>query len=170
MLSVGFIPDSYAGKSSPYSKPMTGLPPPHLARAELTARLAQVRQQTVRLTQGLSEADQQLQSMPDASPTKWHLAHTTWFFEVMVLRPLGRGTPGLDERWLTLFNSYYEALGPRHPRPQRGVLSRPSLAEVLHWREQVDRSLLGWLQVASDDALAAMWSTLELGLNHEQQH
>lgn len=170
MLSVGFKPGSYAAKASQYSKPMTGLPPPHLARAELTARLAQVRQHSVRLSQGLSEADQQLQSMPDASPTKWHLAHTTWFFEVMVLRPLGRGTPGLDERWLTLFNSYYEALGPRHPRPQRGVLSRPSLAEVFQWREQVDRSLLGWLQVASDDALAALWSTLELGLNHEQQH
>jgi ergothioneine biosynthesis protein EgtB len=141
-----------------------------LSRADAVARFLAVRGRSEALAEGLSEADQQVQSMPDASPVKWHLAHTTWFFEVMVLRPLGLGTPGLDDRWLVLFNSYYESLGPRHPRPQRGVLSRPSTTEVLAWRRQVDERLIDWLQSASDRALAAMWSTLELGLNHEQQH
>ncbi|REM27291.1 ergothioneine biosynthesis protein EgtB, partial [Mycobacterium tuberculosis] len=74
--------------------------------------------------------DQCIQSMPDASPTKWHLAHTTWFFESVLLQPHAGGYQPFDPRFLYLFNSYYEALGPRHPRPQRGLLTRPSLDEV----------------------------------------
>ena len=92
-------------------------------RDTMAARFQQVRNQTVALTATLSAEDQCLQSMPDASPTKWHLAHTSWFFEAMLLRPLEAGYKAYDDRFLYLFNSYYEALGPRHPRPQRGLLS-----------------------------------------------
>ena len=88
--------------------------------------------------QGWSAEDMALQSMPDASPAKWHLAHTSWFFEALVLGPHAPGYRPHDERFARLFNSYYESLGPRHPRPQRGMLTRPSLAEVLSYRAAVD--------------------------------
>ena len=93
-----------------------------------------VRQHSQQLTEGLSAEDQSLQSMPEASPSKWHLAHTTWFFETLVLQAHAPGYQPVDSRWARLFNSYYESLGPRHPRPQRGLLSRPSLAEVWQYR------------------------------------
>jgi hypothetical protein len=93
---------------------------PTEARHALIARLRAVRAETVRRTRTLSAEDQCVQSMPDASPAKWHLAHTTWFFEAMVLQPLAPGYRPFDLRSPRLFNSYYEALGPRHPRPQRG--------------------------------------------------
>ncbi|HTM95566.1 MAG TPA: ergothioneine biosynthesis protein EgtB [Croceibacterium sp.] len=112
----------------------------------------------------LSEADAQLQSMDDASPAKWHLAHTTWFWETFLLRDHLPGYRLFDERWPFLFNSYYEAEGPRHTRARRGLLSRPSLAEVLAWREHVDAAMDGLL----DDFARA--DLIELGIAHEQQH
>ena len=91
---------------------------------------------TENLAAGLSPEDQQLQSMPETSPTKWHRAHTTWFFEAFLLEP--RGVDVVDARYALLFNSYYEAQGPRHPRASRGVLSRPSAAEIGDYRRRVD--------------------------------
>ena len=103
--------------------------------------------------------------MPDASPAKWHMAHTTWFFETFVLA----NVPGyriFDERYAFLFNSYYEAVGPRHPRERRGMLTRPALADVLAWRGHVDDALTAALPQLDPAALALV----ELGINHEQQH
>ena len=94
-------------------------------------RFVDVRTYTEQLAEPLSAEDQTVQSMPDASPTKWHLAHTTWFFETFVLRPHAPGYRSFDPAYEYLFNSYYEAVGPRHPRPQRGMLTRPGLDEIM---------------------------------------
>ncbi|VWX46647.1 putative Hercynine oxygenase [Novosphingobium sp. 9U] len=112
----------------------------------------------------LSDADATVQSMPDASPAKWHLAHTTWFFETFLLRDHLPGYTRFDERWPFLFNSYYEAEGARHARAARGLLSRPSLDEVLAWRAHVDAALAPLL---TRPELAPL---IELGIQHEQQH
>ncbi|BEP70181.1 ergothioneine biosynthesis protein EgtB [Variovorax sp. V35] len=129
-----------------------------------------VRAASVALAAPLSAEDQCIQSMPDASPTKWHLAHTTWFFETVLLQPHAAGYQPFDARFHYLFNSYYEALGPRHPRPQRGLLTRPSLDEVHAYRRHVDEAVLALL--AAPEALdwAAIEAIVALGLNHEQQH
>jgi ergothioneine biosynthesis protein EgtB len=121
-----------------------------------------VRQATLDLVAPLSAEDCAIQSMPDASPAKWHLAHTTWFFETFVLQPHVPGYRVFDAAYGYLFNSYYNAIGKRHPRPERGMLSRPSLDEVLAYRRHVDES------VPAAKALPA--GLLELGLHHEQQH
>lgn len=133
----------------------------------LAARLTHVRERSVELAAPLSAEDAMLQSMPEASPAKWHLAHTTWFFDAFVLAALPGRKP-VDARWHELFNSYYEAAGPRHPRPQRGLLSRPALPEVLDYRARVDADLQDALArgVLDDAALRR----IELGLQHEQQH
>jgi len=132
----------------------------------LTALLRSTRDRSLALVAPLSDEDAQLQSMPDASPAKWHLAHTTWFFETLVLAPHLPGYRVFDERWPRLFNSYYESLGPRHARPQRGLLSRPSLADVKAYRQHVDAALADLLPIASPEALRL----IELGCHHEQQH
>jgi ergothioneine biosynthesis protein EgtB len=134
----------------------------------LAEAYAAVRAHSARLTQPLTVEDHGLQSMADASPTKWQLAHTTWFFETMVLQAWPGYQP-FDPAYFYLFNSYYEALGPRHPRPQRGLLSRPSLEEVWRYRAHVDAALQRFLADAPADRLtdAAM---VTLGLHHEQQH
>jgi ergothioneine biosynthesis protein EgtB len=130
----------------------------------LAARYAAIRSQTEALAAPLSVEDCALQSMPDASPVKWHLGHTTWFFETFVLeRALPDFAPYRAE-FRTLFNSYYVGVGPRHPRPERGLLSRPSLEEVLAYRASVDERMQ---RVLREDGMAAL---IELGLNHEQQH
>jgi ergothioneine biosynthesis protein EgtB len=125
---------------------------------------ALVRGATAALTAPLSAEDCAIQSMPDASPAKWHLAHTTWFFETFVLQPQVRGYRVFDPAFGYLFNSYYNAIGERHPRPERGMLSRPSLEEVLAYRRHVDAAIAGLLQKEAPSPL------LELGLHHEQQH
>ncbi len=124
-----------------------------------------VRSRTEELAAPLSAEDQTVQSMPDASPTKWHLAHTTWFFETFVLRPHVPGYAAFDASYEYLFNSYYEAVGPRHPRPQRGLITRPGVEEVLAYRRHVTASML---DILSDDH--AVHDLVELGLHHEQQH
>ena len=136
---------------------------------ELAARYRAVRAQSERLRAPLSEEDCQAQSMPDASPVKWHLAHTTWFFETFVLDPGVRGHQPFHPAFRVLFNSYYQGVGEQHPRPQRGLLTRPSLAEVQEYRAQVDRRLLDWLS-SDDDRVAQLAPVIEVGLNHEQQH
>jgi len=132
----------------------------------LAARYAQVRAATLALAAPLSAEDQCVQSMPDASPVKWHLAHTSWFFETVVLRPHLPGYEVFDPAFAQLFNSYYVSLGPRHPRPQRGLLTRPSLQQVLDYRAHVDAAIARLLHQGGGDALPL----LELGLHHEQQH
>jgi ergothioneine biosynthesis protein EgtB len=132
----------------------------------LPSLLHRTRAHSLALAAPLSDEDAQLQSMPDASPAKWHLAHTTWFFETLVLAPHLPGYRVFDERWPRLFNSYYESLGPRHARPQRGLLSRPSLAEVKAYRQHVDAALAMLLPQADDAAR----HLIELGCHHEQQH
>lgn len=136
----------------------------------LGARYLSVRRHSLELAAPLSAEDQCVQAMPDASPTKWHLAHTSWFFEALVLGPHAPGHRPHDERYARLFNSYYESLGPRHPRPQRGLLTRPSQAEVLDYRAAVDAAMLEFIGVADADSLAAAAPWVELGLQHEQQH
>jgi ergothioneine biosynthesis protein EgtB len=132
----------------------------------LPDRCRAVRALSRALAAPLSDADASLQPMPDASPAKWHLAHTTWFFETFVLRDHDAAYRPYDESWAYLFNSYYEGEGERHPRPRRGMLSRPSLAELLAYRDHVDAALLGLLPLLPPQGLARV----ELGLNHEQQH
>ncbi|MBX3024211.1 ergothioneine biosynthesis protein EgtB [bacterium] len=136
---------------------------------ELAARYRAVRGETERLRAPLTPEDCQAQSMPDASPVKWHLAHTTWFFETFLLEPGRSAYQPFHPTFRVLFNSYYQGVGEQHPRPQRGLLTRPSLDEVLAYRAHVDRALLDWL--AGDDAtVVALTPVLEIGLHHEQQH
>ena len=140
-----------------------------LRAAALRGRYDDVRDVTTGLAAPLSAEDQIVQSMPDASPTKWHLAHTTWFFETFVLSRFVPGYRPVDERYAYLFNSYYEALGPRQPRPRRGALTRPPLADVRAYREAIDERMEAFL----DDLPAAPGDArerTELGLHHEQQH
>jgi ergothioneine biosynthesis protein EgtB len=135
-------------------------------RPELTSRYCQVRQRSLDLTRGLTAEDQQVQSMPDVSPTKWHLAHTTWFFETFLLTERAREYPVFDPDFGYLFNSYYEQVGARHPRPSRGLLTRPSLAAVLNFRSHVDEAMVRLIE-ADPAGCAAL---VELGLAHEEQH
>ena len=132
----------------------------------LAERLFATRRLTLDLAAPLSDADATIQPFPDASPAKWHLAHTTWFFEAFVLRDHAPGYRPFDERFAYLFNSYYEGEGERHPRPKRGMLSRPSLDEVRSWRGHVDQALERVLPSLPPQAL----DLIELGINHEQQH
>ena len=125
-----------------------------------------VRKLTEQLAAPLSAEDQTVQSMPDASPTKWHLAHTTWFFETFVLRPHARDYRVFDPAYEYLFNSYYEAVGPRHPRPQRGMITRPGVAEILAYRRHVSDAMAALL-TGGDNRIDQL---VELGLHHEQQH
>jgi ergothioneine biosynthesis protein EgtB len=134
----------------------------------LAQRLAESRAATLALTRPLTAEDQQVQSMPDVSPTKWHLAHTTWFYETFVLGPHLSGYRPFDPKFAYLFNSYYEAVGDRQPRAERGLLSRPSLEDVLAYRAHVEPGLE---RLAKDEAAwAAAAPLVELGINHEEQH
>ena len=133
---------------------------------EALARYRRVREATLDLTATLSAEDQVAQSMPDASPTKWHLAHTTWFFETFLLTPHLADYRPFDPAFGYLFNSYYEAVGPRQPRPQRGLLTRPSLERVLAYRAHVDQAMSRLLSQGA----GALKPLLDLGLAHEEQH
>ena len=137
------------------------------ARSALERLYREVRAATVALALPLSDADATVQSMPDASPAKWHLAHTTWFFESMVLTNAAPKYKVFDERFNFVFNSYYESVGARHPRPLRGLLTRPTLAEVLAYREYVDAAISQLLQTMPAQSVLQV---IELGCHHEQQH
>jgi ergothioneine biosynthesis protein EgtB len=129
-----------------------------------------VRAETERRAGKLEAEDQVVQSMPDASPTKWHRAHTTWFFEQFLLLPHLGGYQVFDADFGYLFNSYYVAAGPRHARPRRGLLTRPSSAEVAAYRAHVDEAVERLLASAPDAALPEVLRIVEIGLNHEEQH
>lgn len=137
----------------------------------LTQQFIKVRDASLQITKSLSPEDQMLQSMPDASPTKWHLAHTTWFFETFILLPNSPGYKAFDERYQFLFNSYYKRLGSHPNRGSRGLMSRPSLEEVRAYRAHVDSAILTLLQKHNgDETERGILSLIEVGLNHEQQH
>ncbi len=134
----------------------------------LSAQYLRVRKLSIALAAKLAPEDTVVQSMPDVSPTKWHLAHVTWFFERFVLESFVSGYERLDDDYDYLFNSYYYTAGQMHARPKRGLLSRPTLAQVLDYRAHVDEHMLRLLDSRSGDAELA--AVVALGLNHEQQH
>jgi ergothioneine biosynthesis protein EgtB len=136
----------------------------------MAARYRATREGTERLCERLEVEDYGLQSMPDCSPPKWHLAHTTWFFETFVLAEHEPDFRPHHPQYRYLFNSYYEAVGERWPRPARGLLSRPTVAGVYDYRRAVDGRMGALLGTASEQALARIEPLVELGLNHEQQH
>ncbi len=138
------------------------------SESALAEHCRRVRDLTVGLCQPLEDEDYVVQSMPDASPAKWHLAHTSWFFEEFVLQRAVSGYRFYDDRFRYLFNSYYNAVGPMHGRPLRGLLSRPTVAEVLAYRTHVDEQMHALL--ARPQLEPGMLERIVLGLNHEQQH
>ena len=143
-------------------------PSPRSNTTALETRYAEVRAVTRELAAPLSPEDAAIQSMPEASPAKWHLAHTTWFFETFVLEARDPRRKPFDPAFRVLFNSYYNAVGEKHPRPERGMLSRPSFAQVIAYRDAIDAEMRELLSrdVPPPEALAIV----ELGLHHEQQH
>jgi ergothioneine biosynthesis protein EgtB len=139
--------------------------------ARLAAGFDQVRQRSLHLAEPLSPEDCCAQSMPDASPVKWHLAHTTWFFETFILEAREPDFRPFHPAFRMLFNSYYNGVGDKHPRPHRGLLTRPTLAEVLAYRQDVDRRMAALIASAPADArFDSLAALVELGLQHEQQH
>ena len=140
---------------------------PVAASQAVMSRFQDCRARTLQLIDGLSDADVTVQSMDDASPAKWHLAHTTWFFEEFVLGPFVASYRPADPRYRFLFNSYYEAVGPRHARPRRGLLTRPTIDEVVAYRRRIDDALFSLL---ADDPPRRALDLVELGIQHEQQH
>ena len=140
------------------------------ARAHWREAFRAVRAETERRAAPLSAEDQIIQSMPDASPAKWHRAHTTWFFEQFLLVPHAPFYRVFDQRFAFLFNSYYVAAGPRHARPKRGLITRPTVAEVAAYRAHVDAAVERLVAEAKPAALPEVLRVLEIGLHHEQQH
>ncbi len=139
--------------------------------SSLAQRFQQVRGQTERLAQPLSAEDCQLQSMPDASPAKWHLAHVTWFFETFILERFEKNFQPFDAGFRVLFNSYYNGVGAKHPRAQRGMISRPALEQVLAYRAQVDERMQNVMaQMPAGPVRDDLQQLVTLGLQHEQQH
>ncbi len=141
---------------------------PCLTQQEISTAYTLVRQQTEHLVSRLSPEDCQIQSMPDASPTKWHLAHTTWFFETFVLLKYQPSYNTVNEHYAVLFNSYYNAIGAQYSRPKRGLLSRPALSEIKEYRTKVDESMTAFINQLDDGS--PVLKLIQLGLNHEQQH
>ena len=140
------------------------------ARRVWSEKFATVRAETESRASHLSPEDQNVQSMPDASPAKWHRAHTTWFFEQFLLKAHAAGYREFDERFGFLFNSYYVAAGPRYARPERGLITRPNTEEVAAYRARVDAAVAELLQSADAATLEKIIPVVEIGLHHEQQH
>lgn len=144
-----------------------------MTSTDLLQRWAAVRQHSLDLTATLSAEDCCVQSMPDASPVKWHLAHTTWFFETFILEQYEQQFQAYQPAFRMLFNSYYNDIGDKHPRPQRGLLTRPAFDTILDYRAQVDariRRCISAMSATSEAAAARLRQLLELGIQHEQQH
>jgi ergothioneine biosynthesis protein EgtB len=142
----------------------------HSQPGAMAARYRAAREETELLCENLEVEDYGLQSMPDCSPPKWHLAHTTWFFETFVLAEHEPGFRPHHPQYRYLFNSYYEAVGERWPRPARGLLSRPTVTEVYEYRRAVDERMNALLGTGNEQTLARIEPLIEIGLNHEQQH
>jgi ergothioneine biosynthesis protein EgtB len=148
--------------------PTTGAAKTSLSEPSIDRRYHAIRKRTTELCAGLEPEDFVVQSMPDVSPTKWHLAHTSWFFERFVLEPHAAGYTKFSEEYEHLFNSYYYSVGQMHPRPERGLLSRPLVREIRQYREHVDAAVEELLGSRAGEP--GIEQLLELGLNHEQQH
>lgn len=138
--------------------------------SELTSRYREVRGLSERLCDPLETDDYGLQSMPESSPPKWHVAHTTWFFETFILADHEAWFRPHHPQFRHLFNSYYEAVGERWPRPARGLLSRPTVAEVFAYRRAIDERMTALIERADPPTRGVIAPLVELGLNHEQQH
>ena len=139
-------------------------------RRPLAERYLAVRAATEALCLPLVVEDYVVSSMEDVSPTKWHLAHTSWFFETFLLAPHDPDYRAANPRYAFLFNSYYVQAGERHCRAQRGLVTRPTVAEVYDYRRHVDDAVMALCERLADEPAHPMWATLELGLHHEQQH
>jgi ergothioneine biosynthesis protein EgtB len=139
-------------------------------RHSVLQRFETIRRETEALTVNLTPEDQSIQSMPDVSPTKWHLAHTSWFFETFLLARFDAEYRVFDPAFAYLFNSYYEAVGPRHPRPQRGLLSRPTVDIVGAYRDHVGAAMSHLIERAAEPQWSEIAPLIELGVQHEQQH
>jgi len=142
----------------------------HAERAAVAGAYRRVRLDTMALAAPLSVEDMLVQSMDDASPTKWHLAHTSWFFETFLLKPHARDHAPFDPAYEYLYNSYYNGIGEQYPRPKRGLISRPGLEEIERYRAHVDAAMLSLIEAASIKTWREIAPLIELGLNHEQQH
>ncbi len=155
-----------------YDELMTGVVSPSTAAdpQPVATDLRATRRLTEALAAPLSEADQTVQSIPDTSPTKWHRAHTTWFFETFVLAPHLAGYREFDPHFGYLFNSYYEQVGERYPRPRRGMVTRPGIERIAEYRRHVDDALDKLVAHCNEELGAVITPLLELGLHHEQQH
>ena len=160
--------DSRAHMQPNRLRPSTEAPFNAVASASLAGRFRRVRAATEALCRPLATDDYAIQSMPDASPAKWHIAHTSWFFEEFVLQPAIEAYKFFDDSFRYLFNSYYEAVGPRHSRPERGLLSRPTIEQVWAYRGYVDEEMQHLLE--RDEFPAELREVVVLGLHHEQQH
>ncbi|PZC48114.1 MAG: Formylglycine-generating [Chloroflexi bacterium] len=143
---------------------------PYRSAAALLSQYQDVRRATEHLCQPLAIEDYILQAMADVSPTRWHLAHVSWFFETFLLKPHLPGYESPHPKYEFLFNSYYNAVGPQYYRPHRGLISRPTVAEVYDYRAHVDQGMVSLLEVSDENKLRELEPTLILGLNHEQQH
>jgi ergothioneine biosynthesis protein EgtB len=148
----------------------TAAPDPSSERQHLLERYQQVRDFSKTLCAPLATEDYVVQSMPDCSPTKWHLAHVSWFFETFLLKPFAPDYASPNPGYAYLFNSYYNAVGDRYPRPQRGHISRPTVEETYRYRAHVDEHVLDLLECADKPDLSRISPIVTLGLNHEQQH
>ena len=137
---------------------------------ELLRRYLQVRGFSKKICETLEPEDCVIQTMPEASPTKWHLAHTSWFFETFVLKQFFPDYQSLHPQYGFLFNSYYNAVGPFYSRPHRGLLSRPTVKEVFHYRSDIDLLVSELIESADEQLLAKLEPIITLGLHHEQQH
>ena len=144
--------------------------PAHSASDTLANALQQVRQQSVAYCEPLALEDYGLQAVAETSPPKWHLAHTSWFFETFILKPFANGYSVFHPQFEYLFNSYYNGIGEQFPRPSRGLLSRPTVAEVLAYREHVDRAMLALLEALEHPQRETILTRTLLGIHHEHQH
>lgn len=142
----------------------------NLSREQLINRFKEIRAFSLKLCETLVTEDFVIQSMPDVSPTKWHLAHTSWFWEAFVLKEVNPAYKSINPQFNYLFNSYYIQIGKRFSRPQRGLLARPTVKEVMEYREFVDENMLNFLNNADEKEIARMAVVIDIGLNHEQQH
>src|SRR5271154_1217287 len=155
---------------TPQTKRVSGTESAAFSKTELLRQYLLIRGFSKKICETLEPEECVIQTMPEASPTKWHLAHTSWFFETFVLKQFFPDYHSLHPQYGFLFNSYYNAVGPFYSRPHRGLLSRPTVKEVFHYRSDIDRLIPELIESADEQLLAKLEPIITLGLHHEQQH